>query len=230
MRTIILFLIFLNLAFFYWASEFGSQEVQLEPPKAVSGYKPIKLLSELEKETLITSNESPQASLPTKLESQVKEEPKIQKCFSLGPFEAADQSDAIYNSLFEAGIQAKQRTVNQRQPKSYWVYLPPYKSQAEAKEMVAFLKENKINEFYIWLEEPLTNAVSLGLFKKLSTAREKMADIKELGLAPEMEVRFDEFSEFWVDFNHHDQALQPKVIEEMLRKNDRMLILETKCL
>ena len=42
--------------------------------------------------------------------------------------------------------------------------------------------------------------------------------------------RFDEFSEFWVDFNHSDDDYQPKVIEEMLRKNDRMLILETKCL
>ncbi len=44
MRAIVLFLIFLNLAFFYWASEFDSKEVVLETPKEVFGYKPIKLL------------------------------------------------------------------------------------------------------------------------------------------------------------------------------------------
>ncbi len=108
--------------------------------------------------------------------------------------------------------------------------MPAYKSQAEAQKVVVFLKKNKINECYIWLEDPQKNAVSLGLFKKLSTAREKMAEIKKLDLEPKMDVRVDEFSEYWVDFNHYHEDYQPKVIEEMLRKNDRMLILETKCL
>ena len=230
MRAIVLFLIFLNLAFFYWASEFGSKEVVLQAPKEVPGYKPIKLLSELEGETVQSGNEASVKSQQFTLESQAKENAKAQKCFSLGPFETDEESDKIYSSLFDEGIQAKQRTVNQRQPKSYWVYLPPYESQAAAQEVVIFLKKNKINEFYIWLEDPLKYAVSLGLFKKLSTARGKMAEIKKLDLEPKMEVRFDEFSEFWVDFNHSDDDYQPKVIEEMLRKNDRMLILETKCL
>jgi hypothetical protein len=229
MRAVVLFLIFLNLAFFYWASEFGSREVVLQTPKEVPGYKPIKLLSELQKETVQSISEPPIKAQQIRLESQVKENLQAQKCFSLGPFENDQQSDKIYDVLFDAGIQAKQRTVNQRQPKSYWVYLPPYKSQEEAQKVVNFLKQNKINEFYIWLEEPQKNAVSLGLFKKLSTARGKMAEIKKLDLEPKMEVRFDEFSEFWVDFNHHEENHQPKVIEEMLRKNDRMLILETKC-
>jgi hypothetical protein len=230
MRTIVLFLIFLNLAFFYWASEFGSKEVILETPKEIPGYKPIKLLTEIEKETVQLNNQAPVKSQQVTLKSQAKEGVKAQKCFSLGPFETDEKSDKVYDTLFIAGIQAKQRTVNQRQPKSYWVYLPAYKSQAEAQEVVNFLKKNNINEFYIWLEEPQKNAVSLGLFKKLSTAREKMAEIRKLDLKPKMEVRFDEFSEYWVDFNHSDEDHQPRMIEEMLRENDRMLILETKCL
>jgi len=230
MRAIVLFLIFLNLAFFYWASEFASKDVVLETPKEVLGYKPIKLLSELEEETVQLTNDLPATSQQATLESQAKEKVKAQKCFSLGPFETDTQSDKTYDTLFAVGIQAKQRTVNQRQPKSYWVYLPPYESQAEALKVVDFLKSNKINEFYIWLEAPQKNAISLGLFKKLSIAREKMAEIRKLDLEPKMEVRFDEFTEYWVDFNHNDEDHQAKVIEEMLRKNDRMLILETKCL
>ncbi len=230
MRTIVLLLIFLNLAFFYWASEYSSKQVVLESPKELPGYKPIKLLSELEKETVGTIENSTIEKKQSELESQAEEIVMIQKCFSLGPLETNEQSDSTYNALLAAGIRAKQRTVKQRQPKSYWVYLPAYKSQAEAQKVVNFLKANKVNEFYIWLEAPQKNAVSLGLFKKLSTAREKMAQIKELDLKPKMEVRFDEFSEYWIDFNHYDEDHQPKVIEEMLRKNDRMLILETKCL
>ena len=230
MRTIILLLIFLNLAFFYWASEFGSKQVVLENPKEVPGYKPIKLLSELEKESVQTIDKPAIENPQSELESQAEEIIKVQKCFSLGPLETDEQSDSIYDSLLSTGVRAKQRTVNQRQPKSYWVYLPAYKSQAEAQKVVNFLKANRVNEFYIWLEPPQKNAVSLGLFKKLSTAREKMAQIKKLDLKPKMEVRFDEFNEYWIDFNHYDEGHQPKVIEEMLRKNDRMLILETKCL
>ncbi|MDW3094089.1 MAG: SPOR domain-containing protein [Gammaproteobacteria bacterium] len=228
MRTIVLLLIFLNLAFFYWASEYGSKKIVLDNPKEVPGYKPIKLLSELEKETVKKDNPVI-VSPPSELESQAKEVVKAQKCFSLGPLETDEQSNTIYDALLGAGIRAKQRTVNQRQPKSYWVYLPAYESQAEAQKVVNFLKANKVNEFYIWLEPPQKNAVSLGLFKKLSTAREKMAQIEELDLKPKMEVRFDEFNEYWIDFNHYDEDHQPKIIEEMLRKNDRMLILETKC-
>ncbi|MFK7795055.1 MAG: SPOR domain-containing protein [Gammaproteobacteria bacterium] len=230
MRAIVLFLIFLNLAFFYWASEFGSRQEVLQTPIDLPGYKPIKLISELKKETVQVIDESPINTQQNTLASEAKEKVVAQKCFSLGPFETDEQSDKVYDSLFVAGIQAKQRTVNQRQPKSYWVYLPAYESKEEAQKIVTFLKQNNVNEFYIWLEEPQRNAVSLGLFKKLSTAREKMAQIRRLDLAPKMEVRFDEFSEYWVDFNHYDEDHQPKVIEEMLRKNDRMLILETKCL
>ena len=72
--------------------------------------------------------------------------------------------------------------------------------------------------------------MSLGLFKKLETAREKLAEVEKLALKPEMEVRFDEFTEYWVDFGHRHGQPQSKLIEDMLVKNDRMLILETKCL
>ena len=230
MRAIILFLVFLNIAFFYWASEFKSKDVVLQAPMEVPGYKPIILLSELAQELELSNREPPTKSQQNSLASQTIENVGKPECFSLGPFETDEQSDEIYDALFVAGIQAKQRTVNQRQPKSYWVYLPAYKSHAEAKKAVEFLKQNNINEFYIWLEEPQINAVSLGLFKRLATARNKMKEVEKLGLEPKMEVRFNEITEFWVDINHYGEGHQPQVIEEMLRKNDRMLILETKCL
>ena len=136
----------------------------------------------------------------------------------------------MYDILFGSGVQAKQRTVNERRPKSYWVYLPAHKTQQEAENTVEFLKKNDITEFHIWLDPPQKYAVSLGLFKKLETAREKLAEVEKLALKPEMEVRFDEFTEYWVDFGHRDGQPQSKLIEDMLVKNDRMLILETKCL
>ena len=114
--------------------------------------------------------------------------------------------------------------------RDYWVYLPAHKTQQEAEITVEFLKKNDITEFYIWLDPPQKYAVSLGLFKKLETAREKLAEVEKLALKPEMEVRFDEFTEYWVDFDHRDGQPQSKLIEDMLVKNDRMLILETKCL
>ena len=235
MRTIILFLVLVNLALFYWASFYlpGKQRAEnavFIEPQTIPGYKPIKLLSERQLDTAEQKEESSQSNQQVSLASQLEEKVTNAKCYSLGPFAQEDKSDATYEKLFSAGVQAKQRQVNERRPKSYWVYLPAHDSQKAAEKTVEFLKKNKIKEFYIWLAPPQKYAVSLGLFKKLPTARSKMDEIRKLGLAPEMEVRFDEYTEYWVDFNHQDEAPQPKIIEDMLVKNDRMLILETKCL
>jgi hypothetical protein len=76
---------------------------------------------------------------------------------------------------------------------------------------------------------PHKYAISLGLFTRLSTARAKQAEIEALGLKPEMEVRYKEFTEFWVDYQQESGVSQPEELEEMLRENDRLLILETNC-
>lgn len=229
MRMIILILILINVAFFSWAREHNFNEVLLENPKTVPGYSPIRLLSELnrvpspvQKKVVAETQVSEEVALVVK--------PVVNKCFAFGPFDTELASNDAYEALFAIGIQAKQRTVEERQPKSYWVYLPPYESLAAAEKVTVFLKRNNINEFYIWLDPPLKNAVSLGLFTNLNTARSKISQAKKLDLNPEMEVRFNEITEYWVDFKRNQDDPQPELLEEMLTKNDRLLVLETKCL
>ncbi len=229
MRALILFLILVNLAFYYWVNHYDSGHRVPDQPQSVAGYKPIQLLSErTANDGSSESQVEKTARTPQALPSQTSAADA--KCYSLGPFAKEQKSDEIYEKLFTAGIQARQRQVNERRPKSYWVYLEARESQQEAEETVEFLSKNNITEYYIWLTPPQKYAVSLGLFKKLSTAREKMADIKALGLEPKMEVRFDEITEYWVDFDQENRRPQPEIIEQMLIENDRMLILETKCL
>ena len=228
MRTIVLALILINLAFFYWARETSFYEGMLENPKSVAGFAPIKMLSEVEQNN--QSNNSQSEDKASITNAQQQKTSLIQKCFSLGPFDEASISDIAYEAFFGLGIQAKQRVVKERQPKSYWVYIPPYASLKEAEEAVEYLKKNKVREYYIWLEDPLKYAVSLGLFTNLKTARSKVSQIKKLNLNPEMEVRFNEFTEHWVDFRHDSNDSRPEILESLLRENDRLLILETKCL
>ena len=231
MRTIVLIFILINLAFFYWARESSFDEGVLDHPRSISGYEPIKMLSELEHQNSGVENNNDQAANTTAQSSAgVSQLAIIQKCFSLGPFADAGESNKAYESLFALGIPAKQRVVQERQPKSYWVYIPPYPSLEAAKEAVEYLKDNKVREYYIWLDDPLKNAVSLGLFTNLKTARSKVAQIKKLNLNPEMEVRFNEITEHWVDFKRNPESSRPEILEGMLRNNDRLLILETKCL
>lgn len=184
MRTIILLLILINLAFFYWARDHRFNEVLLENPKAVASYKPIKLLSEAAQDNIQISASQPLNGDKETPESQKKLNKHSQKCFSLGPFRSNQESEEVYESLLGLGIQAKQRIVNERKPKSYWIYLPAYESQAAAETAVELLKKNKVNEFYIWLEPPLKYAVSLGLFTNLKTARSKVVEIKKIGFRP----------------------------------------------
>ena len=219
LRTLILFVIFLNLAFFYWARENNFDREVWSHPKAIGSYDPILLLSELE-------------NTHTNDTEDVVDELEINRqlmCFSIGPFDDSDSSDKMYDVLFDLGIQAKQRIVNERQPKSYWVYLPSKNSKSKAEETVAFLSENNVDETYIWLDAPHRYAVSLGLFSKLSTARMKLAEIEKLDLDPEMEVRYIEITQFWVDYQHDTDTSQPEKFEELFRENQRLLIIESNC-
>ncbi|MEM7304784.1 MAG: hypothetical protein AAF372_04590 [Pseudomonadota bacterium] len=220
LRTLILFVILLNVAFFYWARENSFNREVWSHPRSVVGVDPILLLSE---------SQNSDASAPESEALQTTETIYELMCFSIGPFDDSQSSDDMYEVLFDLGIQAKQKIVNEREPKSYWVYLPKYPSRDKAEETVAFLNDNNVAETYIWLDAPHKHAVSLGLFSRLSTARSKKAEIEALGLKPEMEVRYREFTEFWVDYQHESSATQPKELEEMLRENDRLLILETNC-
>ena len=220
LRTLILFVILLNLVFFYWARENSFNREAWSEPKSIVGSDPILLLSEAP---------DSEASAPDS-ESGESAQPITQPmCFSVGPFNDSEASDDMYQTMFDLGIQAKQRIVNERKPKSYWVYLPTTNSKVRAEETVKFLQDNKVNETYIWLDAPHKYAISLGLFTRLSTARAKQTAIENLGLKPEMEVRYKEFTEFWVDYQRESGASQPSELEEMLRENDRLLILETNC-
>lgn len=220
LRTLILFVILLNLAFFYWARENLFEREVWDQPKSIVGAQPILLLTEAP----VTDEGLPDPNTDGSVNTV-----QAFMCFSIGPFENAKASDDMYEVMFDLGIQAKQRIVNERKPKSYWVYLPTSNSRAKAEELVRFLEKNKVTETYIWLEAPHRYAISLGLFSRLPTARAKQDEIEAIGLDPEMEVRYREFTEFWVDYQQESGASQPGQLEEMLRENDRLLILETNC-
>lgn len=227
MRMIILILTLINVVFFSWAREHNFNQALPDSPVALPGYASIRLLSELERNAA-----RPQDNAPAKVDIAQPvafARQSVEKCFMLGPFAARAASDQAYDALFGVGIQAKQRTVKERQPKSYWVYLPPYPSLAAARQATLFLENNNVNEYYIWLDAPLKNAISLGLFANLSTARSKISALKKLGLKPEMQVRFNETTEYWLDFKRNQDDPQPAPLEEMLIKNDRLLILASAC-
>ncbi|MEM8845345.1 MAG: hypothetical protein AAGB35_09935 [Pseudomonadota bacterium] len=219
LRTLILFVVFLNLAFYYWARENNFDRQAWIQPKNVGDHNSILLISEKP----AIRNEDAQALVA---------EPEIKRelmCFSIGPFEESDASDEMYAVLFDLGVQAQQRIVNQRKPKSYWVYLPSNNSKAKADETVEFLNKNGVDETYIWLDTPHQYDVSLGLFSRLTTARNILAQIEALGLTPKMDVRYTEITEFWVDYQHDLENAQPKELEELFRDNQRLLVIESVC-
>ena len=229
MRVAILFLIFLNVAYFYWAQQQDFTQTIAARSITLPGKKSIQLLSEKSQEADARIEQDAEYELSSRAVEPGASNRKL-VCFSVGPFDKNSLSDEIYEVLLDSGIDAKQRTVQERQPKSYWVYLPAHESLAAAKATVAFLENNKVLEHYIMPEPPeYIHAISLGLYEQLSAARSKIAEIKKLKLKPEMEVRFNEFTQYWVDFRQFSDAAQPEVLEELLRKNERMLVLESKC-
>jgi hypothetical protein len=66
---------------------------------------------------------------------------------------------------------------------SYWVYVPPFKTRAEAEKKAGEIKGLGINELYIVQDnDPLRLAVALGAFKSEDAANTYLAQIRQKGV------------------------------------------------
>ena len=66
---------------------------------------------------------------------------------------------------------------------SYWVYIPPFKTRAEAEKKAAEVKAFGISDLYVMPDtDPLRFAVSMGAFKTEDAANTYLAQIRQKGV------------------------------------------------
>jgi hypothetical protein len=65
---------------------------------------------------------------------------------------------------------------------SYWVYLPPSPTMADAQRRIAELKQLGIAEYYLMPDGPFRGAISLGLFRQDDLAFALQRSLAERGV------------------------------------------------
>jgi hypothetical protein len=98
-------------------------------------------------------------------------------CLEWGSF-AADEAVRAAAALarFALGDKVSQRDAGD----SYWVYIPPLKTAAEADKKIAELKTRGITDFYLVQDnDQWRNAISLGVFKTEEAANNYLGQMKQ---------------------------------------------------
>lgn len=188
MRWIFFSLVLANLALLgYFTLQPNETPVPTGPQKVHEQGKKLILLSEaadpqvMMQETQVVASESA-------------------GCYQLGPFMslgAYNQAQARAAALgleFREVFKARQNTTK---PLEYWVHVPSRPTQAEARKLLAELKQRKVDSFLI-TKGDMANAISLGLFRNKASAERISQLVKDLGIPVAIKVKNDVEGQRWL--------------------------------
>ena len=103
MRVAILFLIFLNLALFYWAQQQDFSQMVSTDETTIRGVAPIELLSERGRNGVVSSIQQQSNNQTQTTTEQNNSSSRKLVCFSVGPFPESNLSDEVYEILLDSG-------------------------------------------------------------------------------------------------------------------------------
>lgn len=123
-----------------------------------------------------------------------------QQCFTVGPFESAVTVDALVEMLGEYATSSQARKTEAFVDRGFWVYLPPFASERDARQAVTDLYDAGHHDAGVMLEGEWNLSVSLGYFINQTNASQLVEKARQLGFKAEMRVQRDDESRYWVDY------------------------------
>jgi hypothetical protein len=166
MRTVVIFLLLANLTFFAFT--------RLD---ATSEGEAVRLVEQVQPEKIKLLTPQQVAALgPAKVAALAD------VCLEFGPLTEVDRARALadLDSLALGKLLTQKRIETTT---SFWVYLPPAPSRAEADRRVADLRTRGLGDVAVIDAGQQRNAVSLGLFQTEDAANNRLAEAQKLGVA-----------------------------------------------
>ena len=120
-------------------------------------------------------------------------------CYVVGPLAEDAPVDAMRAWLAQQGGRVQSRFDPRQEPKSFWVFIPPAASAAAARETYARLQADGVKDVMRLSTGSMVNGISLGLYNRRGSAEQRVAELKRLGYAAEIEPRFKDVREGWLD-------------------------------
>lgn len=129
----------------------------------------------------------------------VGEAAETRRCYRVGPLVDDAPVDPVRTWLERHGGEVESRVEQRQEPRSFWVYLPPAPSPQAAREAVDRLQAEGVKDVMRVTAGAKVNAISLGLYNRRVAADQRVNELKRAGYAPEVETRFKEVRETWLD-------------------------------
>jgi cell division septation protein DedD len=101
-------------------------------------------------------------------------------CGVLGEFESPEAAAALIPALAALDVEAGVRTKAVPVGSTFWVYMPAFASEAEARDMLRQLQERKIDSYYMRSGQ-FPGGISLGVFSRRASAESVQATMASQG-------------------------------------------------
>ena len=177
MKLAFLLLVLVNLLLFAWQQGALGRlgESGREPERVARQIEPERFRVLTEADVRELRERAAQGSAPLDLDA-------AQACLEFGDFPAADAA-RFENMLASLAPGAKVESRSVEAPGWYMVYLPPYKTAAEAERRAEELRKLGVRDLRVMNENaPLKFAISLGSFRDPDAAKSHLAALEKLGV------------------------------------------------
>lgn len=253
MRQLFLFLLFINVAFFYW--QYQKQDrpvVQVEKEPAVdSTVRKLVLLSELPEQSDAEKPPQPEAQPEPHAEAEMEpqletgQEPNqiqeqqplieaemkpVRTCYTLGPVSGSRSTRAVSSMLVKAGVTADTRETVNRIPNGYWVHLPLVNDANSAQRLLQEIQNKNIADVSTVPRDEGGYIVSLGVFSEEFRAKRRQSQFVKMGYAPLIELRYKTRIVTWFDVKDSESTLLvPDVFKDLVTKFPSVKMQEIDC-
>lgn len=219
MRWFFILLTLTNLAlagWLYWQAE--APRPVPEPAKLDSAQRKLQLLGELPQQSLrpiphvASASEEPSATNNTELTAEAtpselataKEDVPNEAsaiCMRISPLTKAADVESIARKLEKLNLPVVDSGEGVTERQTYWVVIPPYKTNKLARDASAQLAKAKVRDFLVVRTGEFENGISLGLFSQKEGAENRLREILALNLnirRPEIRLRASTVSSHWL--------------------------------
>lgn len=184
MKLLFLLLLLVNVALFAWQQgAFGRfSEPGREPERIARQLEPERIRVLSEKDVQLLRERANQARAASAAASAVVPDLSVpQACVEFGDFLGADIG-RIETALLGLGLGSRQTARAVELPGWYMVYVPPYKTRAEADRAAADLVRRGLKDVLVLAEGPLRFGISLGSFRDPELAKAHLSSAEKLGV------------------------------------------------
>lgn len=119
-------------------------------------------------------------------------------CRSIGPFATGEESSRAAGAFKEGGYDARQRTEESRITEGFWVSLPAQRNAAAETRLLSRLSRAGITDASV-MADTAARRISVGLFSERERADRRAAELRRLGLVPDITERLRIGTSWWID-------------------------------